>query len=500
MLEKLKVKKWWGENAGKFDKSPLNVASDYKNWNKQLLVVSAIRTDEFNTTDNLIELANLLKPNSDHSPLWDAMNAIVKNKIEDIKNFHINLLEEKLWLNSDIKDKIFCYFEYFIKIIDDWFLLWEDTSKIYPNKKNDYSINYLDNSFSLIWFWEDLSAFIQVELINNLNINWLKAKKIDLSLFSLDLNNLEEDTNVFTFLSWKLRDIIEPILRDNIVPVISWYIPWFEDWIENMIWRGYSDATAWMVCLWLNDIYDITFEVQKSVLGMLSADPKLVKNPKLIEKIDYLTAKEITWIRWSQAKLLHSQVLRKEILDASIKIKLFDPFSDSVWTIISWDKCTSSNWIEYIWSRNNIIFFSISFSSMSDSWILSKIFDVLDDYNISVDIVSTSETEVSFTVDSNIDDDILDNVCLDIRKSLNFEKNDNINFVRYEKNKALIFLVWQNLINCLWILARAALAFEKWGINIKLISQWTMERSVVFWIDSKNMKKVVNLLHDEFIN
>jgi aspartokinase len=37
---------------------------------------------------------------------------------------------------------------------------------------------------------------------------------------------------------------------------------------------------------------------------------------------------------------------------------------------------------------------------MSDYGVLSKVFDVVKSYGISVDIVSTSETEISFTIDN----------------------------------------------------------------------------------------------------
>lgn len=105
----------------------------------------------------------------------------------------------------------------------------------------------------------------------------------------------------------------------------------------HTIWRWYSDATAAMTSVWLSRLwYDITLEIQKSVKGMLSSDPRVVnEKTKLIEQIDYLTAKEITGIRWAQAKLLHNQVLRKELQEAWIKVRLFDPFSDSKGTLIS---------------------------------------------------------------------------------------------------------------------------------------------------------------------
>jgi hypothetical protein len=51
-----------------------------------LVVVSAIRSPEFNTTDNLIELALLLQQDISLTYL----------KIEEIKSFHINLLKEKI--------------------------------------------------------------------------------------------------------------------------------------------------------------------------------------------------------------------------------------------------------------------------------------------------------------------------------------------------------------------------------------------------------------------
>ena len=115
------------------------------------------------------------------------------------------------------------------------------------------------------------------------------------------------------------------------------------------IWRWYSDATASMTAVWLSRIFDVTLEIQKSVIWMLSTDPWLLEKwkPKLIEKIDYLTAKEITWTRWAQAKLLHNQVLRKELQEAWIKVHLFDPFKSTKWTIISREKNIDSSWVSY---------------------------------------------------------------------------------------------------------------------------------------------------------
>ena len=494
MLEKLesqqlKVKKWWWENAAEFKKSPENVILDFKNSIKQVIVVSAVRSDSFNTTDNLINVAELLNK-------WDLDEAY--EKIVDIEEFHKKVLIEKYWENEEIKNFITNYFiDNLWRKINDW-INYKSDDKIYPIKDNDYTIWYWDESFSIIGFWEELSANLQVKLINNLDIDWLKAKKVDLNWIVKWLEK-ESESVIFEKLSSEIRNRVEEILELNEVPIISWYIPGFKWWIENKIGRWYSDATAAMTSVWLWEKYDVTLEIQKSVLGMLSADPRIISDAKLIESIDYLTAKEITGVRWSQAKLLHSQVLRKELLKKWINVRLFDPFSHSKGTLITKNKNPDSSGIEYIWARDNIIFFSISSWDMADSWILAKVFEAVKKYNISVDIVSTSETEISFTIDNWIKNEILDSLVKDIQKQLDIEENDDINFVKYEKNKALLFCIGQNLAQSTWALSKATTALALENINVELMSQWSMERSMVFGIDAYNKNNAIEILHKEFI-
>ncbi|MBT3727592.1 hypothetical protein HOG21_08380 [bacterium] len=58
-----------------------------------------------------------------------------------------------------------------------------------------------------------------------------------------------------------------------------------------------------------------------------------------------------------------------------------------------------------------------------------------------VDIVSTSETEVTFTIDNDISDDLLFEIQEKIRIKLAFDKDDERNKVEYTKSKALVFCV-----------------------------------------------------------
>jgi len=484
----LSVKKWGWENAAELVKSPSNVFVDNNNWLKQVVVVSAIRSNYFNTTDQLIEIWEMIKSKCN---FWE-----IKYKLMLIKDFHFSIIDEKIsWDTKDLKEYINQVFQKLLSDIDYSYQNQYET----PNKENDYSIVTTNWFRSIIWFWEELSAYLHEKIITSV---WIDAKFIDLNWVVPENSSILKESEIFYILSTEIAFRVDKVLKQWKIPIIPGYIPWFEKGIEQSIWRGYSDATASITSVWLSRLgYDTTLEIQKSVVGILSADPRVVEwwKLKLIEEIDYITAKEITWIRWAQAKLLHHQVLRKELQESNIKVRLFDPFSDNNWTLISRDKNLNSSWIEFVWWRKGVIFFSISSGNMQWLGLLSSVFSIVKDY-CSVDIIWTSETEISFTIDSlSLSQEKLDEMSFKIRKILEIEENWYDSFVKYETNKALVFCVGQNLYHSKWSLWKARNSLTKWWINIEIVSQWIMERAIVFGIKEEELNKAINLLHDEFI-
>ncbi len=498
--ENFLIKKLGGENAAELGWSSKNIFKDFKIWKKQTVIVSAIRSPDFNTTDCLIKIWKLL-----------SKNKIEKKKVLDLmqklKLFHLNILEEKL----------LCKKNNIIKLIEKEFILFKENILYYiksknktliPNSWNDYSINLkLDKILPIVGFWEIISCKIYSSVIDTISENRICSKSIDLSslvrVWELKWKNEKE---IFDILSRKIWDIVEKNVKNNYIPVLSGYIWIFEKWIEKTIWRWYSDATAAITAVWLaNKNYKVILEIQKSVKGLLSADPKILDNSWdaiLIKKLNYLAAREITWDCWAQAKLLHHQTLRSEVQEAWIKIHLYDPFlKDSDWSWISNGEieCEVNNWVEFIWWRKNIVFFSISSWKMFEKWILTRLFWIVDDY-FSVDIVSASETEVTFTIDWKwLIDKEIEEMTAKIKKEFWMSKNTHMEFIEYKKNKSLIFCVGQYMKDRVWLIAKATkVLWDNW-INIEMISQWRLQRAIIFGIDSIHMKKAVNVLHNTFI-
>jgi hypothetical protein len=76
--------------------------------------------------------------------------------------------------------------------------------------------------------------------------------------------------------------------------------------------------------------------------------------------------------------------------------------------------------------------------------ILARLFHIVSNY-FSVDIISSSETEVSFTIDGKqIHNKDLNAMVDDIKKEFGLLDNSVSEFIEYKKNRALIFCVLDN--------------------------------------------------------
>ncbi len=212
MSESLSVKKWGWENAAELVKSPHNVFEDYVHWIKQAVVVSAIRSSDFNTTDKLIEIWELIRA---RASFWET-----KLKLMEIRDFHFAIIDEKLSINtSELKDYINKVFQELLYAIFYWY---QNQAKLTPSKENDYSISTEKWLVSIIWFWEELSAYVHEQIIT---LNWINAKFVDLKWVVPENSEDLKEAELFDVLSRDIASRVEEVLKDKKIPVLPWYIP-----------------------------------------------------------------------------------------------------------------------------------------------------------------------------------------------------------------------------------------------------------------------------------
>lgn len=499
------VKKLWWENAGLLHRSSENIIIDHQKWIKQTAFVSAIRGSSFNTTDHLIQIANYCNE-------WNLEKAY--EEIDLILTFHINVMNREFEENLDIRkaltQEITDFFVKFKKFVDDWY---NQNDRNTPSIDNDYTIMYNNTPLSIIWFGEDVSAQCMTSTLNSkaqllgLLEEWKQfAKTMTLGdLISPEKSLWKSQKEVFELLFERLYEKANKILEENMIPIMPWFVGSFPWWIENAVGRGYTDAAASALAVWYkinNPSSDVVLEIQKAVRWVLSADPGMLKDAnstQIIKKLDYITTKEIVGARGAQAKLLNQHALREELLEQNIRVHLFNPFDSGEGTWVSPEGDNDKEGVEFIGWRKNVYFVSISSAKMEQGF-LKQVFQIVADYG-SVDIVSTSETEITFTIDGTTEKDkiAIEWLMKSLGSSLKLDGSANMEFIEAINSKALVFCSWQNMTDRCWLLNRATTVLAATNINVEIISQWRLQRSIIFGISDKDLQKAIQVLHFEFI-
>ena len=112
----------------------------------------------------------------------------------------------------------------------------------------------------------------------------------------------------------RAKQTVLPLLEAGIVPVIAGFVGRTNDNRVTTLGRGGSDTTAFILskALEADELILVT-----DVEGIMSADPKVIVNPKRIPKIDVNT---LVGLADSGTKFIHRKALRYK--DESVKVRV----------------------------------------------------------------------------------------------------------------------------------------------------------------------------------
>jgi aspartate kinase len=116
---------------------------------------------------------------------------------------------------------------------------------------------------------------------------------------------------------------------------------------------------------------------------------------------------------------------------------------------------------------------------------LAEVFSIFAKYNISIDMVATSEVSVSLTLDTGYD-------LVEVKKELSKIAN-----VEVKTGKAIVSII-SNVKRSSEILARAFRICQLIGIPVQMISQGASKVNISFIVNDTEAAEVVKALHMEF--
>ena len=275
---KLKSLKFGGTSMGSAE-SILECASIIKetlNKSQAVITVSAVS----GVTEELIEIIKLAKAQKPR---------LVIRRVSVLELKHKNILKK---IFKDERDFETSWLENFSPLFEKLKAILHGTSLVGDISQKTQA--------QICAFGEKLSSFLMLEALQKKTI---PSKRIESEkIIRTDSHFLEANVNLNTTF-YASRKVLKPIIDSGVVPVVTGFIGKDTHGYPTLLGRGGSDYTASILALALSCD---ALEIWTDVNGIMSADPRLIKDAISWPSLDIFTMSEIAY---SGAKVVHPKTV-----------------------------------------------------------------------------------------------------------------------------------------------------------------------------------------------
>ncbi|MEA2036060.1 MAG: lysine-sensitive aspartokinase 3 [Nanoarchaeota archaeon] len=433
------VMKFGGSSLGNTERIK-NVCNIIKSKEKPVVVLSAMQ----GITDRLIEAAEKAEKGDD-----------VSKELDEIKKTHHETLKD-LELKEDLVDNVLG--EFFSAI-----------DKIFVMKKTNPELMDLVQSFG-----ERLSCRLVAAYLTKIGV---EAEAYDAYDIGMVTNPEYGNAEPLPDTEEKIGDILKKI---TVLPVITGFIGKDSSGQVTTLGRGGSDYTAAIIGAALG----VSVEIWTDVNGVMTTDPRVVKEAKTIKEISFNEASELAYFG---GRVLHPKTIWPAV-KKNIPVKVlnsFEPEHEGT-TILKEAEATKEKAKAIACKKGITLVNLVSTRMLLAHGFLSRVFSVFEHHKKSVDMVATSEVSVSLTVDKDND---LDKIKSDL---------NGIADAKILTNKAVVCVVGEGMRKVPGLSGKIFTALGKEGVNIEMISQGASEINISLIVDEKDADKAVKVLHKEF--
>lgn len=239
--------------------------------------------------------------------------------------------------------------------------------------------------------------------------------------------------------------------------------------------RGGSDYTA--------SLFGMALEAEKieiwtDVDGVRTADPRVVENTKNISKISFEEAAEMAHFG---AKVLHPLTIEPAV-KKNIPIYVLNSINPKGEGTIILKNDLVEDGVKSVSFKENILLMNIFSTKMiNTSGFLRRVFEIFAENKVSVDLISTSEANISLTMEGGRD-------MSEVVKELS-----EFSQVDLDDNKSQVSIIGKNIVS------RKGLLHDTMDLlknnNVYMISQGATYVNISFVIDRSVMAEVVRDMH-----
>ncbi|MCL5017452.1 MAG: bifunctional aspartate kinase/homoserine dehydrogenase I [Patescibacteria group bacterium] len=276
------------------------------------------------------------------------------------------------------------------------------------------------------------------------------------------------------------------------IPVITGFLGSTKNNETATLGRGGSDYSA---AIFGAALGVKIVEIWTDVDGILSADPKLVKNAVVLKEVSYEEAVELAYFG---AKVIHPATMLPAV-KRGIPIVIKNTFNPAaVGTFVLKNPDHGSSLVRGITSIEDIslvIVGGVSLIGIPGS--AARVFDATRRAKANVILISqaSSEHTICLAIKTSELEAALDSLKQEFKKEIE-NKSVSLGFI---SNQAIIAIVGDNMRGTPGISGRLFKVLGDNKINISAIAQGGSERNISLTVESKDKVRALNLIHDQFV-
>jgi aspartate kinase len=275
----------------------------------------------------------------------------------------------------------------------------------------------------------------------------------------------------------RVQETVSPLLGRGQVPVLGGFIASTCDGAPTTLGRGGSDFSAAIVGAAL---CAARVEIWTDVDGIMTTDPKLCPEARVIRKMSFDEASELAYFG---AKVLHPATLAPAMRENIPVYVLNSRRPEGEGTEIS-ARAKTGIVVSAITAKRNVAAVEIESAPGAGSELLRAVYTVFDRHSCAVDVMATSLGCMSLVVGSTA---ALPAIAADLR---------DVAAVRWEHHQALVCLVGEKIRRQPDVASRVFAAVS--DMDVRMVCQGASDRTISFLVGESKVEEAVQRLHGIF--
>lgn len=283
-----------------------------------------------------------------------------------------------------------------------------------------------------------------------------------------------------------------PLLKKGTVPVVTGYIGATEEGVLTTLGRGGSDYSATILGAALK-AHEVV--IWTDVDGVMSADPRLVSEARLLQNISYSEAAEMAHFG---AKVLHPKTLRP-VAELGIPVWIKNSFAPArAGTMITPAGHPTASGVKAIAAIQDVSLVTVGGRGMVGLvGMAAKTFAAVAEARANVLLISqsSSENDICFILTKTEADKAVKALRRAFADSL---RHHEVEHIAVREDVAIVAVIGERMHGSPGLAGRLFQTIGAAGINVIAIAQGSSEFNISFVIESGAVGTAINALHAEF--